>query len=300
VKNWGDEFRGHKLAAFEISMGLLFGLIGTITLHLAKAMERHGIDLFNRKMSRTEKGKKPLIWFIGFGLNNTQFIWQLIGNSFAPASVYVSVFGVGLVIVLIYSVRILKEQMTHWDWIGSGLILFGTLFVGFLLFNRPEIIAPMVNYDAFTILMIASAIILTSMIAFSYWRKKAISLFFGLAAGSCGAIDNVLKHSGIEEGNIWIIVVSFAIGFGGFLITQWGYINKADASKLVPAYNASYIIIPVLFESWIIVSIFTQITIPQIIGISIIILGIIFMTAIKKWKIGSKIPVTEIKKEDQI
>lgn len=276
------------MGTYEISMGLLFGLIGTITLHLAKAMERHGIDLFNRKMSREEKGKKPLIWFIGFGLNFTQSIWQLLGTAFAPASVYVSVFGMGLVIVLVYSVRILKEEMTKWDWIGSGLIIFGTVFVGFLLFNRAEVIAPTINYDAFTILMISSAIILSSIILFSYLRKAAISLLFGLVAGSCGAIDNVLKHSGLQERNIWIILTSFAIGSAGFLITQWGYVNKADASKLVPAYNSSYMIIPVLFEAWIIISPFTQVTIPQLIAIAVIIIGIVFMTAIKKWKTGAK------------
>jgi drug/metabolite transporter (DMT)-like permease len=285
------------MGAFEISMCLLFGLIGTITLHLAKALERHGIDLFNRKMSRQEKGKKPLIWFIGFGLNNTQFIWQLIGNSFAPAGVYVSVFGIGLVIVLLYSVRILKEEMTKWDWMGSCLIMVGTLLVGFLLFNRPEIVAPAINYEAFTILMISSAIVLTSLLAFSYWRKTAISLFFGLVAGSCGAIDNILKHSGLQVGYLWILAVSFVIGFLAFLITQWGFANKADASKLVPAYNSSYIIIPVLFEAVIIVSPFTQIQPLQLLAIAIIILGVVCMTAIKKWKLGSKSPEIEVKKE---
>ncbi len=267
-------------------MGLLFGLIGTTTLHLAKAMERHGIDLFDRKMSKQQKGKKPLIWFIGFALNNTQLVWQLCGNYFAPASVYVSVFGIGLVLLLFYSIRILKEKMTPWDWIGSGLIIFGTICVGVLLFMRPEIGTPVVNFNAFYVLMISSAIVLTTMLLFSYFTKTAISLIFGLVAGSCGAIDNIFKHTGLQEGNIWIVAISFGIGFLGFLITQWGFVHKADASKLVPAYNSSYIIIPVVFESFIIMSPFTKITNLQLVAIAIIIIGIIFMTAIKKWRTG--------------
>ncbi len=272
------------MTAFDIAMGLLFGLIGTITLHIAKAMERHGIELFDRKKSMKEKGKKPLIWFIGFGLNNTQFIWQLSGTYFAPAGVYVSVFGIGLIFLLIYSIKILHEIMTLWDWIGAGLIILGTLISGFLLFNRPEIENPIINYNAFSFLMISTTIILTSMILYSYLRKTAISLFFGLVAGTCGGIDNLLKHSGLQEGNIWIVVISFAVGTAGFLFTQWGFANQADASKLVPAYNSSYIVIPIIFESIIIVSPFTQITPLQIVAICIIILGIICMTAIKKWQ----------------
>ncbi|NVM29213.1 MAG: EamA family transporter [Candidatus Helarchaeota archaeon] len=275
------------VGAFDLAMCMFFGLIGTTTLHLAKAMERHGIEIFDRKKTFKEKGKKPLIWFIGFGLNNTQFIWQLFGNSFAPASVYVSVFGIGLVLLLFYSVRILNEKMTKWDWIGSGLIILGTLLVGFILFNRPEV-TPTINYNTFTALMIASAIVIPTIVIVSRLRRIWISLLFGLAAGACGGIDNILKHSGLQEGNWWIIGISFAIGGCAFLITQWGFANKADASKLVPAFNATYIIVPIMFEAFIITNFITQLTSLQIaaliVAIGIIIAGMIFMTAIKKWK----------------
>ncbi|MHA1265875.1 MAG: EamA family transporter [Candidatus Helarchaeota archaeon] len=272
------------MTTFGIALGILFGLIGTATLHLAKAMERHGIELFDRKKTRAEKGKKPLIWFIGFGLNNTSPLWQFLGTMFAAASVYVSVFGMGLVITLIYSVKILKEKMTKWDWIGSGLIIAGTLFIGFLLFNRPSLENPPVDYNAFMYIMIFSTMIFIVMIIVSYSKKIGISLFFGLVAGACGGIDNVFKHAGFKEGNLWIFFASFGIGFMGFLITQWGFANKADASKLVPAYNSTYIILPIIFESFIILSPFTQITPLQIGGIAIIITGILCMTAIKKWR----------------
>ena len=144
------------MSDFGIAMGILFGLIGTCALHLAKSMERHGIELFDRTKSLKEKGKKPIIWFIGVGLNFTSFLWQSIGTYFAESSVYVSMFGIGLVVLLIYSVRILNEKMTQWDWLGSGLILFGTVFMGILIFNRPTIESPVINYDAFNILMISS------------------------------------------------------------------------------------------------------------------------------------------------
>ena len=119
-------------------------------------------------------------------------------------------------------------------------------------------------------------------------REKRISLFFGLAAGTCGSIDNVWKHLGLSQGDIIVVLISFGIGGLALLITQWGFANKADASKLVPFYNSTYIIIPILFESMIIPSASTQIEPLQIIAIVIIIFGIFSMTAIKKWQLGDE------------
>lgn len=39
-----------------IVLGLLFGIINTMLLHLAKAMERYGIEIYSRKKSLKEKG----------------------------------------------------------------------------------------------------------------------------------------------------------------------------------------------------------------------------------------------------
>ena len=86
----------------SVILGLIFGIINTLTLHLAKAMERHGIEIFSRKKSFKEKGKKPLIYIIGFILNNTIFIWQILGTTFASAAVFSSVFGLGLILLMIY------------------------------------------------------------------------------------------------------------------------------------------------------------------------------------------------------
>jgi len=43
----------------SVALGLLFGIINTLVLHLAKGKERHGIEIFSIKKSFKEKGKKP-------------------------------------------------------------------------------------------------------------------------------------------------------------------------------------------------------------------------------------------------
>ncbi|MHA1378424.1 MAG: EamA family transporter [Candidatus Helarchaeota archaeon] len=273
---------------FNIILGLLFGLLGTCILHLSKSMERHGIEIFDTKKELKEKDKKPLIWMIGFILNNTIFIYQLAGTYYANASVYSSVFGVGLIVLLIYSINILKEKLSKWDWLGSGLIIIGTLLIGITFISRSqEFLTPSINWDVFFTLMVVSTIIFSIMLIFGrFVEKRSIPLLFGLVAGSLGSMDNIWKHLGLTTGNFYITILSFALGGLSFLTTQWGFANQADASKLVPCYNSAYIIIPVLFESWIIPSISTQIQFLQIFAMVIIIIGIFSMTAIKKWWIG--------------
>ena len=85
----------------NILLGILFGIINTLILHLAKAMERHGIETFSKDKTLKEKGKKPTIYVIGFILNNTVFVWQIIGINFASATVFSSVFGLGLILLMI-------------------------------------------------------------------------------------------------------------------------------------------------------------------------------------------------------
>ena len=97
--------------AYFIIIGLFLGLLNTCQLHLAKAMERHGIEIFSRDKSFKEKGKKPLIYIIGLILNNTLFMYAFIALSFASASVFNSVFGVGLIVLMLYSHFILKEEI---------------------------------------------------------------------------------------------------------------------------------------------------------------------------------------------
>ena len=79
----------------SIPLALLFGLIYTLNIHLAQSMEKHGIEIFSRKKKMSEKGKKPLIYIVGLVINNTVFLYQMIGALFAEASVFTSVYGVG-------------------------------------------------------------------------------------------------------------------------------------------------------------------------------------------------------------
>jgi drug/metabolite transporter (DMT)-like permease len=222
---------------------------------MAKAFERQGIEIFSRKKSFKEKGKKPLIYIIGFILNNTIVIWQLFGTSFSTATVYSSMFGVGLVFLLIYSHYVLKEKNRRIELIGAFLIIIGTTSVGiFQIFEEKPV--ETIMYSNFIILTIIVGIVLLILFFLFIRFKKGVSLIFGIIAGSLGAIDNVFKRIGLKTGFIEIfnlgtfpiLIISFIIGFLAFFFTQYGFAKGAEASKLVPIYNSFYILTPIYFE----------------------------------------------------
>jgi len=277
----------------SVILGLIFGIVNTLVLHLAKAMERHGIEIFSRKKSFKEKGKKPLIYIIGFALNNTIVIWQIIGTTFASAAVFSSVFGLGLILLMLYSHYILHEEIDIPELIGAILIIIGTTMVGFFYIMEPQITGT-INYVNFFVLILIMIVLFSVLIGFSWKTKIAVAFIFGAVAGTLGGTDNVLKRIGLTSSNFieafagvfqleldsFIFLFSFLAGFFGMILTQIGFAKGADASRLVPMYNSLYIVAPVLFELLIING--ATLSIGIIFSIIVIIVGVFMMNIFKK------------------
>ncbi|MFX1464313.1 MAG: hypothetical protein ACFFBF_14910 [Promethearchaeota archaeon] len=277
----------------SVVLGIFFGILNTLVLHLAKAMERHGIEIFSRKKSFKEKGKKPLIYIIGFTLNNTVFIWQILGTSFASAAVFSSVFGMGLILLMLYSHYILHEEIIKSELAGAILIIVGTTMVGFFYIIEPPI-SGNVNYVNFFILIIVLIILFSVLIGYSWRTRIAVAFIFGAVAGTLGGTDNVLKRIGLTSNNFlevlagilqleldsFIFLFSFLAGFFAMILTQIGFAKGADASRLVPMYNSLYIAAPVAFELIIVEG--ATISIGIILSILIIIVGVFLMNIFKK------------------
>jgi len=284
-----------------IIWGITFGLINTCLLHLAKTMERHGIEIFSRKKSLKEKGKKPIIYIIGLILNNITFLWQILGLMYSSAAVFSSVFGIGLIITMLYSYFILEENIKTPELIGAILIIIGTTMVGFYYIGQDQAPIEKFNQQNLFLLLIIVFILFGALIAFSWKTGIGVAIIFGIVAGCFGGMDNVFKRVGFAELGFFdaflgvfrldifsiIFLLSFVVGFLAFMFTQIGFAKGADASKLVPMYNSFYILMPIIFELIIVVG--TTISFIQIIAIIIIISGIFLMNIFKdpeKLKVG--------------
>lgn len=255
----------------NIPLVIVLGIISSIQVHLAKALERHGIETLEQIGAKLKKSdppvecgrKKPIIYTIGVVLNNTLFIWSVTAQPYGPPALFSSMFGVGLAFMMVYAATVMKEKVGPREILGAAAIVPGTLIIGY------ENISQGTTLDRFTMnlplffLAVGLWIAVSLMFISAATRSRNLRLIaaaFGQLAGGMGSLEPFLKGvgqnyggpSGILPSNAIggaIFASSFVIGFLAFVITQIGFGKKAPASLLVPVYNAAYIGLPVLWQT---------------------------------------------------
>jgi multidrug transporter EmrE-like cation transporter len=278
---------------------ILLGILSSTQIHLAKALERQGIEVFDQLRlrfqgkSQAELGglKKPFIYSLGLFLNFTVFIYAMfvvpLGGTTA---LFTSMYGMGLVALLGYSAWVMKEHITRLELIGCVAIMVGTLVIGVENIYRP---APQMSQMSIAPALISILILLSGCIALVVTGQlrrnpNLVGLTFGLAAGILGCLDPFLKGLSQAAGGAdrflpqipfgWIILVSsFLVGQMAMIITQWGFIHRARANSLVPAYNCSYIIVPILLQALHLPG--YTLYFSTLLGLGLIIAGIVTMRA---------------------
>jgi drug/metabolite transporter (DMT)-like permease len=284
------------LEASNVPLAILIGMISTIQLHLAKALERHGIEVFDQLRARFKRtgeqfkdgSKKPMIYTLGLILNNTTFIYAIIAQRYAPPAIYTSMFGIGLIVLMIYAWKVLGEVITRDLLLGSTAILFGTLIIGVENILRQDI-------DRFDMALTPTLILIGAFIILGVFamitsvrtsRSYLIAGVFGIFCGGYGSMDPFLKGIGqnISGQPNWIpgssqgwavFLPSFLIGFVSFALTQVAFAQKAPASLFVPVYNASYILLPIALQL-VLLPTYTLYW-STMLGIGLILLGLFLM-----------------------
>jgi drug/metabolite transporter (DMT)-like permease len=250
---------------------ILLGIISTTQNHLAKAFQRQGIETLDHVRSKTKlagaplryRPKKAWIYALGLILNQTVFIYHLFTTPLGgTTAVYTSMYGVGLLVLLLYSWKVLKEPLSRTELSGALAIFAGTLAIGLEGFYRPVLNMAWMDFDA-TLLAVGILGVICILVMYVSLRngsKDAIGMGFGFSAGAIGALDPFLKGVGQTAGGGsalhpisgagWVVfAASFGIGMLAFLIDQWGFYKRVRTNILVPTFNASYIAVPVILQT---------------------------------------------------
>lgn len=284
-----------------MALAILLGILSTIQVHLAKALQRQGIEVFDQIRARLRRtgeaverdARKPVIYTVGVVLNNTVFIYPLIAQQHAPPAVFTSMFGVGLVALMLYAWKVLREPITREVALGAAAIVAGTLLVGVESLRHGE-------YDRAgmavrpTLALAAASFAVGMALALAAGRRRdarLIGVAFGFFAGVCGGLDPFLK--GVAQNmsgqaqfiptslpGLLIFLPSFLIGFLGFVITQVGFARRAPASVLVPVYNATYILLPALLQRVLLPS--YRLHAGTVGGIGLILVGVALMRGLRR------------------
>lgn len=320
---------------YNPAIAMLFGLLNTCLLNLAKAMERHGIEIFDQIRAKIKNSdgvlddpqlkdqnidvndvKKPTIYIVGFILNQTPALWAMLSNMYSEgnSSYFTSMSGVGLIVLLIYSSKVLDEPVNKPEIIGAVVLIIGTLIIGIENIYRPEPTTE-INLVTVWVFLIIYLVIGGFLMALSLKKGSplVLGIVFGAFAGGCGALDpffkSIAQNWGVEEAGflpditnpfaVIIFILSFATGTGSFLITQWGFARDADASVLVPSQTTTNILVPVFVYI---------ITYPgeyavywtTVIGFALIIMGIILMQSFKQPRSFENIEIENVEEHIDI
>lgn len=281
------------MADEKILWGIVFGLMMACTLNLGKALQKQGIQLFERdKMAGNARAKKGIIWIVGISFSAIQPVFQIVAQAIigAPATVYSAMMGLGIVVVMVYAYKVLKEPIERFEVLGAAMIIGGTTIFGIASYfwERPS---TTVNWENFTVAMVTTGALFVVIIIFTTRTKRFWGLIWGIVAGSLGGLDNVFKSMsgrGLSVVNLGafsafaniFFYISFVAGVGALLLTNVGY-TRGKAVTVVPAYTAFYVLIPLVMEAM-----FYGVapTIYQIIGVAIAIVGVVVSTAFRKEK----------------
>ncbi len=267
-------------------IAMLLGILGTTIFHLAKGMQRNGIEIFSP--GQTFSGKKMAIYLFGIGINISLPVMIIFANTFAPTSYFTSMFGLGLVALMIYSEKILKEPIQRGEYIGATILILGTLLLGLDgILQTPQTMASMkTNHVWIFAAGYFFVVILSMAIARQSKKVNKIGLTFGFFTGAAAAFDPIFKGIGQSMGggsNVvpltshgWIFYsLSFAFGAASFLVTQWAFAHKARASVVVPVHNSIMITMPILVQTLALPGF--SLTILSILGMFLTIAGIVMM-----------------------
>lgn len=269
---------------------LLIGIVATTQIHLAKGMQRYGIEGYRRDhvSEISHRKRRRIIYIVAILLNNIAFLWALLANTFAPTAYYTSMFGFGLVVLMFFSELVLHERISRLQHFGALVIALGTAFFGFGKGRGAP--PPLENLQPEDVLLYGgiyfTTVLVILLISMRLDFKRLVGIFTGLFTGGSAAMDPIFKGIGQGYGDAikllpytqggWIYFgASFIFGFFAFSFTQLGFYKRARASTILVFHNASIILLPVIIMQLALPG--YELTLLQLVGLLTIIGGIALM-----------------------
>jgi drug/metabolite transporter (DMT)-like permease len=274
----------------NIPLGFLIGLIAYITLYLGKGIQKYAIE--GLKIDKKVKSKNSGIWLVGTILTALYTLIQLVALWLAPINVVAPLEAAGLIILIVFSYFVLKEEINKNEIIEIGLIVFGIIVINIFI-QQPS--TPTLSQFDLTLFILISIIVLAvegGMILISKYNKyKAAGFIIGSMAGSFMAIQTVAKRvSDIPELFIAFTVI-FSICAGmTLLVTQFAF-TKSQANRVLPCFTSVSIILSIILGF---LTLGETVVLIQIIGIVIILLGVVFLTAFRNIRGAKNVTKTEV------
>ncbi len=269
----------------DMVLGIILAIIAYACLYLGKGFQKFAVVGYTKKeATRTDKGRNTGIWIGGLILTGAFMFIHLFALKFAPISVIAPFEGLGLIILCLFSYFILKEPIDRMKLYGIILIVIGLILTAIFM-PDPEAIPVIFDGVLFIIFLsvIMGAFVLLGLFS-KFNRYKAAGLIFGSFAGAFMCFQTLTKRITWTPGYGYFVFIMFGFAVATLIMTNFGFL-KAEAVVVVPSFTANSITLPTFLA----VFIFDEpVVVFQWIGIAIIVVGVILLTAFSKDKSDSQ------------
>lgn len=264
----------------EIVIGISIGIIAYVMLNLGKGIQKMAIEGY--KIDKTIKSKSSGFWIFGTILTSLYMFIQWIALFFAPINMIAPLEGVGLIVLIIFSYFVLDEDITFTEILGIVLIIIGVILA--TAFKTYGVVVNSGRFEPILFIIILSALFLIEgvLIVFSIIQNdKGAGFILGTTAGTLMAFQTVSKRiTAIPNLSLTIVFGILTLVFAVFtlLMTQLAF-AKSKANRVVPCFTSASISLSILIG---VITLQEQIIIIQIIGIVVVVVGVIVLTAFRK------------------
>jgi len=232
----------------NLPLGLFIGILAGAMFSIGTVLQKKAAAALHKIESQTGKQNiknflSSKTWLMGVILTTAQWYIGLLAMPLLPLSLFSSLMGVNLAILVVFSYFYLKEPVKRTELIGIAAIIAGVVVLGLTAQKRAgkitltEMIAYFTKPRAvfYTVLLIIGVV---APIVYSRTKRYAYGdIAFGLAAGFLLAIGQIYSKafmSGFNEGQSlfvaattfmwWIFILLLAIGnMGNMVTTQFGF-----------------------------------------------------------------------------
>lgn len=246
----------------NIALGIFVAICASVTLGLGKGIQRIGADTLGKGILKKwredpAERRKIITWIVGSAMTGISAVLQVVAMFFLDRpSTYVALSGTGILAVVLFSAKVLKESISKLQVAGIASIIIGTTFIGIDYPEIAEKTQPGLGFMLYAIAFGSAGVIIAIL---TIKRAKGFGIVFGSIAGFFNGFAAISTAFATATGDNELIasvinpylVASLLLGQGAFWSTQFAFKKGGNASVTVPAENSFVILIPVVLDAFV-------------------------------------------------
>jgi multidrug transporter EmrE-like cation transporter len=238
-------------------LGIAFGMIAALMLNIGKGVQKQKVHVFlqGRRMFARPHRRDLGVWLLGLAMTAGASVPFSFGLKFSESASAISAMtGIGLIGLTIYAVKVIGEKLDFGDGIGIALVVVGTSLIAY--FGPAAQTGIHAFEDKQLILFVLPLLAVATAACLAALKIRRIhGIVYGASAGFCLGLALFLGDAALDRAGGSILgqfsnpypYTAIVFAMMTTVVTQFGFL-RGRALEVVPAFNSTAILTPILFE----------------------------------------------------